>query len=131
MQYELNFRATLVNYATRLPTEEEKVAARAAIEAGSWQEYLHSIMLDTLMKDALVEDVSVRIVTDIDTEELYFGPVTIFEGVLSWRAEPCNPVLLKEQIDWFIGDRMSQYEFEEESWHIYIKPGGLGTRKAA
>ena len=129
VQYDLNFRATLVNNATRHATEEEKVVAREAIKAAPWQDYLHSIMLDTLMKDALVEEVSFRLVTDIDTEEAYFGPVTMFEGVLSWRAEPCDQVLLKEQIDWFIGDRMSQYEFDEDSWHMYIKPGGLGIRK--
>lgn len=119
-EYHLPFTAYL------MPTEKEKLsdydkedAQRLIEHDADWKEYLKSAMRDTLDKEVPVKNVLVVIKSEKDNG----ADETTFTGVVAWKSVACDLGELQDQLNWYIGDRMSQYEMENEDWHVFIKPG--------
>lgn len=119
-RYTLSFVAMLVNkrHPNSALSKEKKEDAKEAIENASWREYLTSSM-----KGADVDEVSLKILSQEDAEEKGVGRVTNFKGEVSWTSRSMDMAELEEEIQWWIGDRMSQYEIDEPGWHIFFTPG--------
>lgn len=142
VRYTLAFEAQLVKHRDFLknsestkPTDADKEWAKEELSADiSWSGYLESAMNEATEKeDVKVDNISIKVNGTTDTSQKGIGPVTNFKGTVSWKSVKCAPSSVKEQIDWFIKDRMSQYEIDNEEdeskSHVYIYPGKLSVSR--
>jgi hypothetical protein len=115
------------------PTDADKEWAKEELSADiSWSGYLESAMNEATEKeDVKVDNISIKVNGPTDTSQAGIGPVTNFKGTVSWKSVKCAESSVKEQIDWFIKDRMSQYEIDKGKgkMHVYIYPGELSISR--
>ncbi len=98
--------------------------ARAQIEhSHTWLGYLESAFRDAGVVDPQLYNIEVRLLID-DIKDI--------KGIVSWIGPYAPLPLLRHQLDWFLNDRMSQYELqdEEEGWWCLLR-AGVGSLRAS
>lgn len=100
-------------------------------DSDTWYNYLVSAHEFTLNEDG-GEGLPVPEINDIEISLGEPQEDHKFSGTISWTAadvEEEKLETLEEQLEWFIGDRLSHYQIcdEEEGWHCFTMPGELRT----
>jgi hypothetical protein len=128
MKYTLSFYCALNSHDESIPIKAEWIeeAMNAFQDSSIWYNYLVSAVEFSLSEDG-GEGQTFPEITDI---EITLGEPTnngTFYGTISWSALEVDIETLEEKLEWFIGDRMSFYEVEndEEGWNCFVTPGDV------
>jgi hypothetical protein len=119
-RYTLSFTAyaSCFDSEEALSADELDTALSQLGDAETWREYLLSAIC-TGQAEPEISSVAI-------TLEAAPKPQN-YSGSISWTGTPCELERLKESLDWFIGDRMSQYEIgdDDAGWRMFIEVGEL------
>lgn len=126
--YTVPFEATLMNANGTTPGPKRISFAQHVLEEAHWGDYLSSAMRDSVPNNpdrdyVPIEEYDVNISSSRLQEIKGVGPCIVFTGVLTWMSASCPLAEVQRNINWFIGDRMSTYEIDYETWCMSIEPG--------